>query len=1145
MSGFTHLHVHTEYSLLDGAGRIKDIVARAAEMGMDSLAITDHGAMYGVIDFYKQAKAAGIKPIIGCEVYVASGSRLEKTSVAKEYAHLILLAKNELGYKNLMKLVSEGFLTGFYYKPRIDYTLLKKHSMGLVCLSACLAGDVQRQLSANDYAGAKATAEMLRDMFGEDFYLEIQDHGIAEQRRINPLILKLAEETAIKCVATNDVHYVEKRDAYSQDVMMCIGTATTIDEPGRMAFDSEEFYLKSEEEMRALFPNAPQVIENTAEVAEKCNLSIEFGNYHLPHFEVPEGNTNTGYLERVAREGLAQRYADTAAVEERFAFELNTINQMGFTDYFLIVWDFVRFAKQQGIMVGPGRGSAAGSIVAYALGITNIDPIRYNLLFERFLNPERISMPDIDIDFCYERRQEVIDYVTEKYGEDKVAQIITFGTMGARLVIRDVARVLNMSVAEADRLAKMIPFELKMTIDRAMERNEKLRAEYQNNDLVHRVIDISRRLEGMPRHASTHAAGVVISQNPITEYAPLQKNSKDESVMTQYPMKQLEDLGLLKMDFLGLRTLTVIRDAVNMAEQNHGVRIDIDAIDMEDASVYALIASGETEGMFQLESGGMRRLMTDLAPHNLDEIMVGISLFRPGPMESIPEYLRCRHNPEGVKYAHPMLAPILEETYGCMVYQEQIMRIVRDVAGYSLARSDLVRRAMSKKQQSVLEKERRLFIYGGEEDGASIDGAVARGMDEATATDLFDQMMAFANYAFNKSHACAYAVVAYQTAWLKRYYPVEFMTALLNSFISHKPKLAEYIGYLKRAGIAMLPPDINRSTMRFSTENGGIRFGLAAIAYVGDAIDEVIGRRGAGYRDFDDFVGKNTDVLNKKRLESLILSGCFDCFGIKRAQLMEVYANVLGDAAAAGKRLASGQMSLFDSAEEEFSVLKTNLPEVEEYPAEKLLSLEKEMTGLYISGHPLDDMAAVIDAQKFNIGDIMRTADDEATMYEFDGREVSLIGIVGGIKIRPTKQKKPMANMTLEDLYAQMNVIVFPNVYSQSEGYIKQDAIVCVTGRVTVTAQSGIELLAERVAPYVPDEAFFTGKQLYVKVPADRDVDGLFKITSRHRGNSSVGVVVDKTGQRYKLCGNRSVRYCAELVEELKEFLGGENVVVK
>ncbi len=1144
MSGFTHLHVHTEYSLLDGAGRIGDTVAKAAALGMDSIAITDHGSMYGVIDFYKAAKAAGIKPIIGCEVYVAQGSREDKRAISKEYAHLVLLAKDMTGYKNLMKLVSEGYLTGFYYKPRIDYDLLRQHSDGLVCLSACLAGDVPRSLLQGNYKKAKELTEMFVDIFGDDFYLEIQDHGLPDQKHINPDLKRLAQETDIKLVATNDVHYVEKDDAYAQDVLMCIQTATTLNEPGRMSFDTKEFYLKSEEEMAALFRDVPEALSNTAEVADKCNLEFTFGELHLPHFDVPEGYDNFSYLQEVAEEGLAGRYPELSDdVRERFEYELGTIRDMGFTDYFLIVWDFVRFAKQSGIMVGPGRGSAAGSVVAYALGITNIDPIRYNLLFERFLNPERISMPDIDIDFCYERRPEVIDYVTRKYGEDKVAQIITFGTMGARLVIRDVARVMNVSVAEADRVAKMVPFELKMTIDKALERNEKLKAEYHNNESIREVIDISRKLEGMPRHASTHAAGVVISRLPITEYVPLQKNTKDESVMTQFPMKQLEDLGLLKMDFLGLRTLTVIRDAVAMAEENHGVKIDIDALDIDDQEVYKLIASGDTEGVFQLESGGMKKLMTDLRPTNLDEIMVGISLFRPGPMESIPEYLRCKRNPKAVTYTHELLEPILAETYGCMVYQEQIMRIVRDMAGYSMARSDLVRRAMSKKQQAVLEKERKAFIYGDQEQG--IDGALKRGMSERDANELFDQMMAFANYAFNKSHACAYAVVAYQTAYLKRYYPVEFMTALLNSFINSKQKLSEYIQYLKKAGIKVLPPDINKSQMRFCTEDGSIRFGLSAIMNVGEAIDEVIENRAGGYADFQDFVTKNAEVLNKKRLESLILSGCFDCFGNKRSQLIAVYDQVLQEAVQTARRQATGQLSLFDGEGGDFGMLKTEIPEMDEYKKSKLLAYEKEMTGLYISGHPLDEYEEELKKRPLSIIDIMKTGDSDISMYEFDGRAVELVGIITDMRVRQTKQKKFMCNMVLEDLYSQINVIAFPQVYSKYEHLIQPDAVVLVSGKITVTAQSGIELLAEKISKYMPDESFYAGKQLFVKIDADHDVDDLMKVAASHPGASSAVVYVESTGQKYKLTGGRSVRYCVQLVEQLKAALGEANVVVK
>lgn len=1149
MIDFTHLHTHTEYSLLDGAGRIGDLVNRAKELGMDALSITDHGVMYGVMDFYTAAKKAGIKPIIGCEVYVAPGSRFEKNSMAREYAHLILLCKDMTGYKNLMKLVSAGSLEGFYYKPRIDYDLLKAHTQGLVCLSACLAGDVQRLLVQNDYNGAKQMAEKLHAMFGEDFYLELQDHGIPEQQRINPLLLKLADETGIKVVATNDVHYVNQEDAYAQEVLMCIQTVTTIDQPSKMAFATEEFYLKSPKEMQKLFSYIPEALSNTREVVDKCNLEFEFGSNHLPEFQVPEGYTNFEYLKYLAEEGLKKHYPDADRdTVQRFDYELNTINDMGFTDYFLIVWDFVNFAKESGIMVGPGRGSAAGSIVAYCLGITNIDPIEFNLLFERFLNPERISMPDIDIDFCYERRQEVIDYVTEKYGEERVAQIITFGTMGARLVIRDVARVMNISIADADKWAKMVPFELKMTIDKALDQNARLKAEYDNNPDAKKVIDIARKLEGMPRHASTHAAGVVIADAPITDYVPLQKNPKDENVMTQYTMKKLESMGLLKMDFLGLRTLTVLRDAVQMISENHGIDIEIDRIDFNDKEVYDLISSGETLGMFQLESGGMRRLMQDLKPENLNDIMVGISLFRPGPMESIPEYIRSKRDAKNVHYMHPMLEPILNDTYGCMVYQEQIMRIVRDVAGYSMARSDLVRRAMSKKQHDVLEEERRIFIHGEEKDGkVVVDGAIRRGMDEKTATALFDQMMAFANYAFNKSHACAYAVVAYQTAYLKCHYPVEFMTALLNSFIASKQKLAEYIQNLKTAGVKILPPDVNQSQMRFTTEDGGIRFGLSAISYVGEAIDEVITRRGNGYQDFTDFVDKNVDVLNKKRLESLILSGCFDCFGYRRSQLAAVYEQVLSDAAQLRKRQASGQVSLFDSMEGEFAPLSVQLPDIPEFEESQKLSYEKEMTGLYISGHPLDGLAGVLGARPLSIGDIMQTADDEMTMYEYDGKQVELLGIVTSLRVRPTRQKKMMANLVLEDLTAQINVIAFPNAFSAVEAFLKTDAIVTVSGKITVSTQSGIELLAERIAKYVPDDLFFTGKQMYVKLAQDKDcdVDGMMRIMGRYPGGSSVVVYVEKTGQKYKLCGTRSVSYQAKLVEELQNYLGKENVVVK
>ncbi len=1143
---FTHLHVHTEYSLLDGAARINDLVKKASKLNMDSLAITDHGVMYGVLDFYSAAKKEGIKPIIGCEVYVAL-DRFEKTAQYKENAHLILLCKNMQGYQNLLKLCSAGFLEGFYYKPRIDFNLLKQHSEGLVCLSACLAGDIPRLLLNNDYNGAKTLALAYKALFLEDYYIEIQNHNISEQLRINPMLIKLAKETGIKLVATNDVHYTNKEDFFAQKVLVCIQTVTTIDEPSKMAFDTHEFYLKSEEEMLDAFPNIPQALENTAEVAKKCNLDIEFGNIYLPEYKIPEATSNFEYLHKIATQGLKKYKVVTKEITERLNYELEMINKMGFTDYFLIVWDFVAFAKNKGIMVGPGRGSAAGSIVAYALGITNIDPLKYNLLFERFLNPERISMPDIDIDFCIERRQEVIDYVTAKYGEDRVAQIITFGTMGARLVIRDVARVMNMSIAQADKIAKMIPFELKMTIDKALANNDRLRLEYENNEEVRKIIDIAKRLEGMPRHASTHAAGVVISKDPITNYVPLQKNTKDESITTQYTMKKLEELGLLKMDFLGLRTLTVIRDTLAIIKKNHNVQIDIDNIDFDDKQVYSLIGSGQTHGVFQLESPGMTRLMQDLAPENLDEIMVGISLFRPGPMDSIPEYIRCKRNANKVHYAHPLLEPILRDTYGCMVYQEQIMRIVRDVAGYSMARSDLVRRAMSKKQQDVLEKERDLFINGEITDGKiTVDGAVRRGVSAQVAGELFSQMMAFANYAFNKSHACAYAVIAYQTAYLKCYYKVEFMTALLNSFIASKQKLAEYVQILKYIDIQILPPDINKSNMKFEYENGAIRFGLSAISYVGEAIDEVILRRGEGYTDFEAFVEKNSDVLNKKRLESLILSGCFDCFNIKRSCLMAVYDTVLTEANNVKKRKDTGQISLFDNMGEG-AELKIQYPNIEEYDTLRKLSYEKEMTGIYITGHPLDSVADVLNSQKNTITDIVKTGSDEISMYEYDGKQVEVMGIITGIKTRLTRQKKLMANGILEDLFSQIGLIIFPDVYVRNEGILKTDNIVKVTGKITVSAQNGIELLCERVSKYVHDDPLYQGKQLYVKLPKDVpcNLEGLFNITKDYLGTNSIVVYIEKTELKYKLGGAKSVAYNTKMVKELKDYLGEENVCFK
>ncbi|MEI6100818.1 MAG: DNA polymerase III subunit alpha [Eubacteriales bacterium] len=1145
MQDFTHIHVHSEYSLLDGAARITDMVQRARSFGMTSLAITDHGVMYGAMDFYAEARKNGIKPIVGCEMYIVQ-NRMEKTAEKKEYAHLILLAKDYAGYKNLMKLVSIGFVEGFYYKPRIDYELLKQYAGGLVCTSACLAGDIQRCLMSSNYAGAKATAEKLHGIFGDDFYLEIMDHGIPEQKLVNPQIIKLARELDIPLVATNDVHYTNKEDYLAQDVLMCIQTGTRLTDENKLTFETQEFYLKSQQEMKELFDYVPDALQNTMEIADKCNLEIEFGKLYLPKFDLPATLTDDyEYLRQIAQDGMRKRYEDiTPAIQSRFDYELATIQRMGFVNYFLIVWDFVRFAKQSGIMVGPGRGSAAGSIVAYALEITNIDPIRYTLLFERFLNPERVSMPDIDIDFCYERRQEVIEYVTAKYGTDRVAQIITFGTMGARLVIRDVARVLNVSVQDADRIAKMVPFALGMTIDKAMAGNFKLKQEYENNETAKKIIDIAKRLEGMPRHASTHAAGVVIAMDEITNYVPLQKNTKDEGVMTQYSMKKLESIGLLKMDFLGLRTLTVIRDTLEAVRRERGIEIDIDRIPLDDREVYTMFGAGDTDGVFQFESAGMRRLLQDLKPHAIDDIMAANALFRPGPMDFIPEYTRCKNNPGQIRYAHPILEPILKDTYGCMVYQEQVMQMVRDIAGYSMGRSDLVRRAMSKKQATELERERDIFINGEVKDGVvTVEGALRRGVDKKTASELFDQMMEFANYAFNKSHACAYAVVAYQTAYLKYHYNVEFWTALLNSYLGNKQKLSEYIQSLKQSGISVLPPDVNCSQMKFTVEGGQVRFGFSAIAFVGEAIDSVVSERNHGvYKSFSDFVKRNAPVLNKKRLESLILSGCFDSFGYSRAGLMAVYEQALAHASEEAKRQAAGQISLFDIAEEEFGG-ELEIPKVDEFIQSRKLAYEKEMTGIYISGHPLAEYAAVFAGRLYTIAGIMGSVQDEVAMSEYDGKQVELLGILSEVRTRVTKAKAIMANASIEDMTSRMNVIIFPATLIKNERYLVNDTIVLLSGRITITPGQDPEIIVDSVTPYASAADKYFGKQLYIKLP-EEELGTVKAILEQYPGNQSPLLCIADKGA-LKATGKYCVAYSDALLAELKEKLGVKNVIIK
>lgn len=1140
MKNFVHLHVHSEYSLLDGAARIGDLPARARELGQSAIAITDHGSMYGVIDFYNACKNEGIKPIIGFEAYVTKGDLHSRES--KDYAHLLLLAKDNTGYQNLMQLSSIGHVDGFYYRPRIDYPTLFAHAGGLICTSACLAGDIPQFLLGGQPDKARDLAQALQQRFGGDFYLEIQDHGLAEQKRLNPMLLELAHELGIPLVATNDTHYVHQEDSGAQDILMCLQMGRYLDEGG--LFETNQFYIKSGDEMAALFPDVPEAIENTVRIAEKCNVDIEFGKIHLPVYAIPAGfSTHTAYLEKIARQGVAQRYTDPASVEERLVYELSVIEKMGFTDYFLIVWDYVDFARKNGIMVGPGRGSAAGSIVAYALGITDIDPIEYNLLFERFLNPERISMPDIDIDFCIERRGEVIDYVKEKYGEDRVAHIITFGTLGAKQVVRDVARVTRIPIAEADRIAKLIPFALGMTIRRALEESPRLRQEYDGNPDIKNWLDMSMRLEGMPRQAGTHAAGVVISNRPITEYAPLARNKKDESITTQYTMGNIEALGLLKMDFLGLRTLTVIRDAMDMVRRSRGVEIDLAHLPMDDSGVYEMISAGETDGIFQLESDGMRSLMTQLRPENLGDIMVGISLFRPGPMATIPDYIAGKNDPTSVHYDHPILERILHDTYGCMVYQEQVMEIVRDMAGYSLGRSDLVRRAMAKKKKSVMEKERQVFIYGSED----VEGAVRRGVSEQTAKKIFERMMDFAQYAFNKSHACAYAVVAWQTAYLKYHYESEFMTALLNSFISTTDKLAHYMRYIRQRSIPLLPPDINRSEKLFSVENGGIRFGLSALRQVGDAIRFVVEEReSAGpYADFEDFILRNAQAINKSQIESLVLSGCFDSLGANRAQLMAVYETIFKSAQRRAKERESGQMSLFDLTED--ASAKTPLPDIPEYELSLKLAFEKEKTGLYISGHPLDEYAAQLSGKGERISSILAAEDSEEKARYYEGRRVELVGIFTNLSVRTTKNRQIMANGVFEDMTGMIGATVFPRVYAKFEHMLRTDAVFRIVGHVSISEDAPPEVFVDEVFPFAATEAQYTGKKLYLRMAhqdsgAIRSLQAIFR---RYPGENQPILYIAESSRKIRFNSDLGFAFSDASLEELRRFLGEENVVLK
>ncbi len=1141
---FVHLHTHTAYSLLDGEGTIPKLIERAKELGQTAMAITDHGNMYGVIDFYECAKQNGIKPILGCEVYVAARSRFDKVhDLDSQSCHLILLAENDVGYHNLMKLVSAGFIEGFYYRPRIDMDILREHNEGIIALSACMSGVLSRQLLSGNYDEAKRRAQEFLDIFGRDrYFIEIQDHGIFEQKKLNRDLISIARELNIDIVATNDIHYTLKRDAEYQDVLMCIQMGKTVDDEDRMKMDCDQLYLKSEEEMTELFSYIPEALENTQKIADRCNVEIEFGKFHLPKFEIPNGLTAYEYLKQLVDRGMRERYPNAdESVVSRMQYELDTISQMGYVDYFLIVWDFIHYAKSHGIPVGPGRGSAAGSVVAYCLHITDVDPIKYSLIFERFLNPERVSMPDIDIDFCYVRRGEVIDYVNRKYGSDNVAQIVTFGTMAARLAIRDVGRALNIPYGRVDEVAKQVPNELKMTIKKALTVNYKLKELYDSSAEIKKLIDTAIELEGLPRHTSTHAAGVVITSGGIGNFVPLQKN--DDVITTQFTMTTIERLGLLKMDFLGLRTLTVIQDAVMHIKQAHGADVNIENLDMDDAAVYEMISRGETDGVFQLESGGMKQFMKELKPTSIEDIIAGISLYRPGPMDSIPMYVANKNNPSMVKYKHPMLEHILNMTYGCIVYQEQVMQIVRELGGYSLGRADLVRRAMSKKKADVMQKERQNFIYGTDEGGVHVDGAVARGIDEKTAASIFDEMMDFASYAFNKSHAAAYAVVAYRTAWLKCHYPVEFFAALLTSFIDNASKISKYIEVVKRLGIEMLPPSINKSGKDFSVDNGCLRFGLAAVKNVGGAVvDEIAAERETG----GDFIGL-TDFckrmvsrkMNKRVVESLIKCGAFDEFGLKRAQLFRAYERVMDDAQYAAKNTMPGQLDMFSMMSGEAERNADNFEDCREFPETELLAMEKESIGMYVSGHPLDSKAAAVRAASTaSISDIIENEDKRFNI----GSQVTVSGIITKVRNQLTKKGDMMRYVEFEDLTASMEVIIFPGQLRRFADIAVEGSIVTISGNLDISDDAPPKLRLEDMR--MLDETARKRARLYLRLDSTDTVvlNEVKRILKAESGDVSVVIKYSDNGQVVVAPKSMMVKRNDERTEILKKLLGDENV---
>ena len=1146
---FAHLHVHTEFSLLDGSNKIKEYVSRVKELGMNSAAITDHGVMYGVIDFYREAKKQGINPILGCEVYVAPNSRFDReiTGGDDRYYHLVLLAENEEGYANLTKIVSKGFVEGYYYKPRVDKELLRKYHKGIIALSACLAGEVARFLTKGLYEEAKKTALEYQEIFGEgNFFLELQDHGIPEQGLVNQQLFKMSEETGIELVATNDIHYTYAEDAKPHDILLCIQTGKKLSDENRMRYDGGQYYVKSEEEMLRLFPYAKQALENTQKIADRCHVEIEFGVTKLPKYDVPDAYTSWEYLQKLCYEGLEKRYGDPSEeLKDRLSYELETIHQMGYVDYFLIVWDFIKYAKDHGISVGPGRGSAAGSIVSYCLEITTIDPIRYQLLFERFLNPARVSMPDIDVDFCYERRQEVIDYVTRKYGKDCVAQIVTFGTLAARGVIRDVGRVMDLPYAYVDSISKMIPQELGITIDKALKMNPDLKKLYDTDETVTNLIDMAKRLEGLPRHCSMHAAGVVICQKPVDEYVPLSR-AADGTITTQFIMTTLEELGLLKMDFLGLRTLTVIQNAVLLARRKQP-ELNINQIDYNDQKVLDYIGTGKTDGVFQLESAGMKGFMKELKPHNLEDVIAGISLYRPGPMDFIPQYIRGKNDSSSITYDCPQLEPILAPTYGCIVYQEQVMQIVRDLAGYSLGRSDLLRRAMSKKKAAVMEKERKIFIYGDEETG--VPGCIKNGIDEQTANKIYDEMIDFAKYAFNKSHAAAYAVVSYQTAWLKYYFPVEYMAALMTSVIDNPSKVSEYIYACRQMNIKILPPDINKGEANFSVDGGDIRYGLAAIKSIGRPVIKAIveDREELGlFQNLEDFITRLSakNILNKRTIENLIKAGALDTLGGTRKQFMSIYVQIVDHVTQEKKNSMVGQMTLFDLvSEDQKEEFQIRMPDVGEYSKETLLAFEKEVLGIYVSGHPLEAYE-----EKWKKSISATTADfqlDEETGHTkvHDGAKEIIGGMITEKTIKHTKTNQMMAFITIEDLLGTVEVVVFPRDYEKNRDYLEADSKVFVRGRVSEEDDKPSKLICEKIIPFEQ-----TKKELWIQFP-DKETfldqeQIVYGYLADSDGNDEVVIYCAKERVVKRLPKNRNIGINEQILSRLMNHFGEKRVKV-